>query len=115
MVDPIPSIIIIKSKGLTDSISEKKVCWGIEEEGVPSEVRTDPGVSAVKLAYKAALVSRLDIGIGIGEDHKIAVHYSRLEEESPLFIIGSHSDSSNLVTLGMNAARLAKGLPFIEL
>lgn len=115
MADPISSIVIIKSNGFADPISEKKVCWGIEEEGVPFEVRMDPEDSAVKLAYKAALISRLDIGIGIGADHTIAVHYSRMEEKTPLFTIGIYSDSRNHVTLGMNAARLAKGLPFKEL
>lgn len=115
MTDSIPSIVIIKSESLTSPAAEEKVCRGIEEEGVPFEVRTDPGDSAVKLAYQAAMLSRLDIGIGIGADHNIAVHYSRLEEVEPLFTASSDSESRSHVILGLNAARFAKGLPLKEL
>ncbi len=114
MTDPVPSIVVIKSESLAGPTAEDNVCRGMEEEGVPFEVRTDPENSAVKLAYQAALLSRLDIGIGIGADRRIAVHYSRLEEE-PLFTAGNDSNSRSHVTLGTNAARLAKGLPLKEL
>lgn len=112
MADQIPSIIILKSAGSAAAGFEEKVCRGIEEEGIPFEVKADPERSAARLAHKAALSSRLSVGIGIGADRVIAVHHSQLDEETPLFTGSGESADLDFTALGVNAARLVKGLPF---
>jgi len=115
MNNAVPSIIILKASRFEESNLIEKICWGIEEEGIPFEVRTDTEKEAEKLAYKAALFSNLNVGIGIGSDLAIAVHYSQMEEGNPLFTGRGDSKNSNPVVMGMNAARLVKGIPFKRL
>lgn len=115
MAEGIPSIIILKSGGITGTGPEEKVCRGIEEEGIPFEIRIDPERSAARLALKAAHASRLDVGIGIGADRTVAVQHSKLDEETPLFTGGGDSADLELTALGVNAARLVKGLPFKDI
>ncbi|HWQ78601.1 MAG TPA: glycerol dehydratase reactivase beta/small subunit family protein [Anaerovoracaceae bacterium] len=115
MADQIPSIIILKSGGSAAAELEEKVCRGIEEEGIPFEIKADPERSAAKLAHKAALASRLNVGVGIGADHTVAVHYSQLDEETPVFTESGDSAGFDFTALGVNAARLVKGLPFKDI
>jgi len=112
MIDSVPSILILKAPRFEESNLIEKICWGIEEEGIPFEVRTDIETDAVRLAYKASLSSNLNVGIGIGSDLAIAVHYSQMEERTPLFIGRGDSRNSDPVVMGINAARLVKGIPF---
>jgi len=111
----IPSIIILKSGELVGAGPEEKVCRGIEEEGIPFEIRIDPERSTARLALKAALASRLDVGVGIGADRTVAVQHSKLDNETPLFTGSGDSADLDLRALGVNAARLVKGLPFISI
>lgn len=114
MADQVPSIVVMKSADLGETKVEEKICWGIEEESIPFEVQSAQEHSAVRLAYRAALSSRLNVGIGIGTDQSIAIHYSHMDEDTPLFLCAGDSKGCNSVNLGINAARLVKGLPFKE-
>jgi hypothetical protein len=108
----IPSIVILKQSEFNNSNLIQAICHGIEEEGIPYDVETDQELYCEKLGYKAALQSRLDVGIGIGADGAVALHYSKLEEERPLLVKRAFENLESLKAMGSNAARLVKGIPF---
>ena len=108
-----PRVFIYAAPGVADYCL-RQVELGLEEEAVPSELRTRPEENALVLAYEAAVASPLGTGVGVGKDG-IAVHYKRLSRETPLFFIPRGELSSNESRrLGVNAARLVKGIPFQE-
>ena len=111
----IPSIIILEQSGFNDKRITQAICHGIEEEGIPYDVEHDEEMKCEKLSYKAALSSRLDVGIGISMDGRAAIHYSKLQEENPLLVIRYFGDLEILKTIGINAARLVKGIPFKDI
>lgn len=92
----------------------RQVELGLEEEAVPSELTMRPGENASQLAHEAAVASPLGTGVGVGKDG-VAVHYKHLDQESPLFFVPEDQLGSNESRrLGVNAARLVKGIPFQE-
>jgi hypothetical protein len=93
----------------------REVELGLEEEGIPGVLSTvDARANAVELAFSAAQASPLGSGIGIASDG-LAVHYSRLPQEKPLFYVArADCDLAEARRLGANAARLVKGVPFKE-
>jgi hypothetical protein len=96
---------------------ETSICYiteillGIEEEGVPFLLQHYDMDDCVELAYQGAEESNLRVGLGI-TDQKAALHYNKLEPNSPLYVINLKSDENVLRALGANAARLVKCLPF---
>jgi hypothetical protein len=109
-----PSINVYFSKSI-DISSYSELIWGIEEEGIPHLLKQKEEKSGIKLSFNAARESRLGVGIGIGDDGYIALHYTKLEPESPLFKISSKECSSRIRAVGANSARLVKGIPFKDL
>ena len=89
------------------------ILWGLEEEGIPAEIKEMEGESeAVLLAKLAADSSRLNVGIGIDKAEAV-LHHRDLQQE-PLFSLGAEElNRMNLRCLGANAARLFKGNPLI--
>lgn len=106
-----PSIIVYYYKGLHGDRILKNISWGIEEEGIPCQIKQADEYDAVKLGYLASLESVLDVGIGIGIDGNAVLHHAKLDEKSPLFVLGVKEMNSTLRMLGANAARLVKGIP----
>ncbi len=107
----IPSIHVYYSSVLNDSSLFNHLLYGIEEEGIPYFLKKKEEQSAVELGYQAALDSRLSVGIGVGNNDHIVLHYSKLEKEEPLFQIDLKNNYQQGI-LGANAARLVKGIPF---
>ncbi len=110
--DEKPMINIYYSLQIKDTSLYDELLWGIEEEGLPYNVESRPLEDSVKLGYSAAENSKLDVGIGIGKDGNIVVHYQKLNQEEPLFNLNVKEEYHNLRKLGANAARLIKGIPF---
>lgn len=110
-----PSIKIVFSENLQDNIFMKEVFFGIEEEGVPYELKrlnehiSDPA----ELAFLGAQESMVGVGIGINGDGLLAVHYQKLPKEAPLFNVNCNIEPSFARIMASNAARLVKGIPFI--
>lgn len=106
-----PSIKVFTcyNHGRDDSL--KQLLYGIEEEGIPYEVLTHSGSTALTLAWEACLDSRLEVGIGL-DNELLILHYRKLEADKPLFIIPARAPEEELRALGANAARLVKRLPF---
>ena len=111
----IPSIKIVSSENLENNFFMKEVFFGIEEEGVPYEVKElkDHAADAVELAFLGAQESMVGVGIGINSDGLLAVHYQKLSKEAPLFFVNCKIEPSFARIMASNAARLVKGIPFI--
>ncbi|QIB69164.1 glycerol dehydratase [Aminipila butyrica] len=88
-----------------------QICFGIEEEGIPYEIIAVDDSNHIAMAYEACQHSRLGVGIGITEGH-IALHYEKLQAESPLFNISTHDEMGKIRSIGTNGARLVKRMPF---
>ena len=90
------------------------ILWGLEEEGIPAELKEMEGESAAVLLSKlAADSSSLNVGIGMDKS-EVVLHHRDLPREKPLFSLGAEElNRTNLRCLGANAARLVKGNPLI--
>lgn len=95
----------------------REVLAGIEEEGVPAAAPpvdgADRGVSAADLAQRAAMLSPLQVGVGIGAPGDIRVCHAKLGQ--PVFGLPAGSSPSAARTMGHNAARIVAGLPLKDL
>ncbi|MBI5014453.1 MAG: glycerol dehydratase reactivase beta/small subunit family protein [Deltaproteobacteria bacterium] len=93
------------------------ILWGLEEEGIPAEVREVPPSRAKTLAKQAAVGSRLDVGIGVsGFEKKVVLHHRDLPDSAPLFDLAIEGPGyESLRQVGANAARLVKGDPLAYL
>ena len=106
-----PSIIICTYPHTGYEAKLRELQAGMEEEGVPCLLADAAAADAVALAYKGAQVSPLGVGIGISAD-SLCVHYQKLPESQPLFVLAGAGSRGEWRTFGYNAARLVKGLPF---
>ena len=108
----IPSIKVSYTKNNLEFV--KEVIYGIEEEGIPYEITEEEFSDVIKKAYEESFNSSLSFGIALN-DEKAAFHFSKLEEEKPLFLVNIKSmDKKDLRAYGSTAARLIKGIPFKE-
>lgn len=107
-----PAIFVCYTKQASDEVL-KNILHGIEEEGIPVELKGIPEGNLIKAAYTAACQSPLSVGITCNRESAV-LHYKHLQESSPLFHYSSiySQSSATLRNLGTNAARLVKGLPF---
>jgi hypothetical protein len=110
--DARPAIEVHAEDGVDEAVV-RLVLEGIEEEGVPSLLSMGPvGTASVgDLAFRAALASRLGVGVGVTRS-EAAVHFEKLPEDKPLFVKNLVKDRASLRALGGNAARLVKRMPF---
>jgi hypothetical protein len=108
-----PAVWIVKARFVSDE-SFQPLLWGLEEEGVPYEVR-DAGVgSSTALAKQAADSSPLNVGICVGGRGEVILHHQDLPEDAPLFKVTHRQGRPfRLLHLGINAARLVKRQPLV--
>lgn len=93
--------------------SIKQVLFGIEEEGIPCELEIKPLKDEVEAAFRASASSPLLVGVTLKNDH-LVIHYRNLPPDQPLFSAYRFeaNTSEEKRNMGMNAARLVKGVPF---
>jgi hypothetical protein len=108
----VPAIKVFLADSLVAPEVLTNVLAGAEEEGVPCEVEKHPATSAVSLAYQAAAKSVLGVGIGVDGEGVLAVHFQKLPEEEPLFVLSYRIEQDKVRVTAENAARLVKGIPF---
>lgn len=90
----------------------KKVCDGLEEEGVPFEIEVRQGEDPEHMAVSAARDSRVNIGIFLGKDGICVLTHSKMPANMPVMKIYPELEAADgYRTLGTNAARLAKNMP----
>jgi hypothetical protein len=102
-----PAVLVCHDPAAGARACLRQIGAGLEEEGVPFRVE-EGGGSAAELAYAAAQASDLDVGIGIGAAGDVCVHQSKLPRGSPAL----SGPPETARTMGHNAARLVKGIPF---
>jgi len=109
-----PAVWIFKVRSVLPDFFQP-VLWGLEEEGIPFEIReVDGGSSLVDLAKQAADGSPLNVGIGVDGRGEVVLHHHDLPAATPLFSLAAEpTQAEPLRHLGTNAARLVKGQPLI--
>lgn len=109
-----PAILILRDQSVRPDRIEP-VLWGVEEEGVPYEIRgVMQGEPATELAKNAAQNSALNVGIAITQMGEIVLHHRDLPIGMPLFALSVRAlQPEQLRRLGTNAGRLAKGQPLV--
>lgn len=107
-----PSIYIYYSSEIKDTSIFNDILFGIEEEGIPYEMKEKKELDPFKLGYKAAQDSKLSVGIGIHLSGKIILTFNKLKEKEALFISSLDLGETSLRNLGANAGRLVKGIAF---
>jgi hypothetical protein len=110
-----PTIKIYYDSRIGDITFFHELLLGIEEEGIPYEIKGMDGESSMVYSFKAAEESRLDVGLGIGHDGYVTLHHVKLKRDRPLFRINANIQHTSLRLLGSNAARLVKGVPFKDM
>jgi hypothetical protein len=107
-----PAVLIFAVPPLPEE-SVAPILWGLEEEGIPVEIREAEQSSAESLAKIAADASVLHVGIGIGGGSGgVVLHHRDLPYDEPLVRLGvKERTTDSLRRLGANAARLVKGDP----
>jgi len=108
-----PTIIVSHQPGLSQG-NLAEVLYGIEEEGIPYEVREAPSFDAKYLAHEAALESRLGIGVG-ATSSTVVVTLEKLPEERPYITEQLNLRRALDRAVGANAARLVKRMPLRDL
>lgn len=101
-----PTIYITK---MTPQSELSYLLYGMEEEEIPSELKENQQSDLIAAAYEQAIKSPLKVGIAVNEKQAV-LHFKSLPEKEPLFIVDNKEES--MMTLGKNAARLVKGIPF---
>ncbi|HWR42183.1 glycerol dehydratase reactivase beta/small subunit family protein [Sporomusa sp.] len=108
-----PSIIICTFLHPGYEAKLREIQAGMEEEGVPWSLLTGEELDYIALAHRGAHTSPLGVGVGISPAG-MCIHYQKLPERQPLFVLAGEEDVTEWRRFGYNAARLVKGLPFKE-
>lgn len=103
--------IYIFTKHEIEEKSFKDMLLGIEEEGIPYQIKVFGDYDCNKLASMASNDSLLGVGIGI-DKNCIVLHQERLDPNRNVFSIELNSKPEKLREMGENAARIVKKVPF---
>lgn len=109
--DHAPVIVVTEIGNCIDTWNE--VLLGIEEEGIPFHIQQIPSGEVIDSAWQAARQSPLLVGIACDRE-KLIVHYKNLPTSAPLFTLMYQQDNHARRSIGNNASRLVKGIPFRE-
>ena len=105
-----PDICVMRTTSASPDVL-REVFLGMEEEGIPWHVSTHDSGDANELARLASVESRLEVGVGV-DDKNVALRFTKLTTDAPLFQAPAQPGSEQVRTIGTNAARLIKRLPF---
>ena len=107
-----PTILWYATQYISEDIL-KPLLYGIEEEGLPVVIEFHSGTH-MELANLASCNSALSVGIGVDEQ-AIVLTYKNIPAHQFIYRLSGYSHYPNsLRTLGVNAARLVKGNPFVS-
>lgn len=105
-------VVICVSETIKDRLEIKDITYGIEEEGIPYIIRVSEEKRLEDLARLASKDSQLDVGIGVDEHLMGGIYHDKLPEDHLLFRRELLLQREGARNLGVNAARLVKGIPF---
>ena len=94
---PKPEIKVFHVRNAVPKDVITEILLGIEEEGLPYSVEEKDPDTALYLAYQAS---------------EIVLHHIKLKEDEPLFSISAQNTEENYRSIGANAARVIKRMPF---
>lgn len=107
-----PTILLYATEHISEDIL-KPVLYGIEEEGLPVVIESHSGTN-MTLADLASRNSALSVGIGV-DDEAIVLTYKNIPMHQFIYRLTGYAQyPDSLRTLGVNAARLVKGNPFVS-
>lgn len=107
-----PTILLYATEHISEDIL-KPVLYGIEEEGLPVVIESHGGTH-MTLADLASRNSALSVGIGV-DDEAIVLTYKNIPTHQFIYRLTGYAQyPDSLRTLGVNAARLVKGNPFVS-
>ena len=107
-----PTILLYATQHISADIL-KPVLYGIEEEGLPVVIEFHSG-TYMTLADLASRNSALSVGIGV-DDEGIVLTYKNIPAHQFIYRLTGYAQyPDSLRTLGVNAARLVKGNPFVS-
>ena len=106
-----PSIEVMVTRGNADHPLLKQVLYGIEEEQVPVKISEVGDGAAAEIAYMAAEVSRLEVGIGMDATGNFCLHHKKLKKDQPYLTLSRRSELETARVFGNNSARLVKRMP----
>ena len=106
-----PAIYVRTSQ--SESTILKQILYGMEEEGIPFDLKEMQSSDVIYEAHLASMESPLLVGVACLFD-QVIVHYRNLPRDAPIFNESrlASKDNEFLRALGANAARLVKGIPF---
>lgn len=105
-----PDICVASASTASRNVLET-LFLGMEEEGIPwHEVSRDSG-DAKSLGKTACEESRLDVGVGV-DDKNVVLCFDKLKGDKVLFSCSATADADVVRTIGTNAARIIKRVPF---
>jgi len=105
-----PLVMLMCSAAGVPEALRREILLGMEEEGVPVLVQEGEG-EASDLAFEAARLSPLEVGIGLDAQGKAVLQHRKLRRHQPLLRANLAPGPETARQLGLNAARLVKGLP----
>ena len=108
-----PSVVIHRRADAAPAVLHE-ICAGAEEDGVPTRVQAVEATDrrdAAALAHSAALVSTLEVGVGIDAHGVIAVAHAKLPPGAPAHITAATAGPPDWRRAGQVAARIVTGLP----
>ena len=107
-----PTILLYATQHISADIL-KPVLYGIEEESLPVVIEFHSG-TYMTLADLASRNSALSVGIGV-DDEAIVLTYKNIPAHQFIYRLTGYAQyPDSLRTLGVNAARLVKGNPFVS-
>lgn len=107
-----PTILVYATEHISEDIL-KPVLYGIEEEGLPVVIESHSDTH-MTLADLASRNSALSVGIGV-DDEAIVLTYKNIPMHQFIYRLTGYAQyPDSLRTLGVNAARLVKGNPFVS-
>ncbi|GAA4871080.1 glycerol dehydratase reactivase beta/small subunit family protein [Actinomycetospora straminea] len=108
---PTRPVVLVAATGTFPTAVLRELCAGLEEEGVPHELRPghDDEPDPTALAHRIARESPLEVGVGLTE-RGIAVHHAKLPVARPVTV---DPDVTGEVArrMGHDAARVVTGIP----
>lgn len=106
-----PAIVVIVNDSI-NPLDVTEIGLGIEEESVPFRSSTDAEDDPMRLAHRAALESRLGVGIGIGRERAV-ITTDKLPEDRPYLVIPLGESQDRDRAIGSNSARIVKRQPLV--
>ncbi|WP_097027424.1 glycerol dehydratase reactivase beta/small subunit family protein [Clostridium peptidivorans] len=107
-----PAIFVITNNA--EKLILKELLAGIEEEGIPYDVKniTFNESNVLRYLHEASQKSRMGIAVAI-INNRIILHHNKLKQEKPLIDItlNFYNKKEKARTIGSNAARLYKVMP----